>query len=115
MRASRRVQTRMGLSDAGFGAELCDDIGRVSVSTRARELRGPMLWLRWLPAAAALIYAFVLVRRLPEIVDQLTRNADYVPVMSLAQSIGPERNPRHPIIVHFSYFSLTLAPLPVPS
>jgi hypothetical protein len=44
--------------------------------------------LRWLPPAAALVYAFVLVRRLPDIVDQLTWNADYVSVMTLAQTIG---------------------------
>src|SRR5260370_40484059 len=98
MRVSRRIQTRIGLSDAGLG--VCDDIGGAMV----RELRGAMLWLRWLPPAAALVYALVLVRRLPSIVDQLTWNPDYVPVMALAQTIGSGGKTGHAIIVQIGYF-----------
>src|SRR5258708_19096467 len=85
-------------------SELCDDIARVSVSTRARELRGPMLWLCSLPAGAALVYVFVLARRLPAVVDQLTWNADYVSVMTPAETIGPDGKTGHPIIVPSGHF-----------
>ena len=70
--------------------------------------------LRWLPPAAALVYAFVLVRRLPGIVDQLTWNADYVSVMTLAQSIGSGGKTGHAIIVQVGYFWFDLAVLPLP-
>jgi len=72
------------------------------------------MWLRWLPPAAAVVYAFVLARRLPEIVDQLTWNADYVSVMSLAQSIGSDGRTGHAIIVQIGYFWFDLAVLPLP-
>jgi hypothetical protein len=70
--------------------------------------------LRWLPPAAALVYAFVLDRRLPNIVDQLTWNADYVSVMTLAQSIGPRGKTGHAIIAQIGYVWLDLAALPLP-
>ncbi len=73
-----------------------------------------MLWLRWAPAAAALVYAVVLVRRLPEIVDQLTWNADYVSAMTLAQTIGSNGKTGHAIIVQVGYFWFNLAVLPLP-
>jgi hypothetical protein len=72
------------------------------------------MWLRWLPPAAALVYAFVLARRLPDIVDQLTWNADYVSTMSLAQSIGSHGKSGHAIIVQIGYFWFDLAVLPLP-
>jgi len=72
------------------------------------------VWLRWLPPAAALVYAFVLARRLPDIVDQLTWNADYVSVMTLAQTIGSEGKTGHAIVVQIGYFWLDLAVLPLP-
>jgi hypothetical protein len=73
-----------------------------------------MLWLCWLPAGAAAGYAFVLVRRLPDIVDQLTWNADYVSTMALAQSIGSGGKTGHAIIVQVGYFWFDLAVLPLP-
>ena len=73
-----------------------------------------MTLLRWLPPAAALVYAFELVRRLPDIVDQQTWNADYVSVMALAQSIGTGGKTGHAIIVQIGYFWLDLATLPLP-
>src|SRR5258708_32461441 len=95
-------------------SELCDDIARVSVSTRARELRGPMLWLCSLPAGAALVYVFVLARRLPAGVGQLTWNADYVSVMTLAETIGSDGQTGHAVIVPVGYFWVGLAPRPLP-
>ncbi len=73
-----------------------------------------MTSLRWLPPAAALVYAFELARRLPDIVDQLTWNADYVSVMTLAQTIGSEGKTGHAIIVQIGYFWFDLAALPLP-
>jgi MFS family permease len=73
-----------------------------------------VMYLRWLPPVAALAYAFVLVRRLPDVVDQLTWNADYVSVMALAQSIGSTGKAGHAIIVQIGYFWLDLAALPLP-
>ena len=70
--------------------------------------------LRWLPPVATLVYAFVLARRLPDIVDQLTWNADYVSGMALAQSIGLRGKTGHAIIVQIGYFWLDLATLPIP-
>ena len=71
-------------------------------------------WLRWLPPAAALVYVFVLVRRLPQVVDQLTWNPDYVSVMTLAQTIGSEGKTGHAIIVQIGYFWFDLAALELP-
>jgi hypothetical protein len=76
--------------------------------------RGLVTWLSSLPIAAALVYAFVLLRRLPDIVDQLTWNADYVSVMALAQSIGSGGKTGHAIIVQIGYFWFDLAVLPLP-
>src|SRR5258708_6888639 len=67
-----------------------------------------------MPVGAAFIYVLVLVRRLPDIVDQLTWNADYVSVMSLAQTIGPEGKTGHAIIVQIGYFWFDLAMLQMP-
>ena len=76
--------------------------------------RSLVTWLGWLPAGAALVYVFVLVRRLPAIVDQLTWNADYVSTMALAQSIGSGGKTGHAIIVQIGYFWFDLAVLPLP-
>lgn len=76
--------------------------------------RKAVTWLRWLPPAAALVYAFVLARRLPDIVDQLTWNPDYVSAMTLAQSIGSNGKTGHAIIVQIGYFWINLAVLPLP-
>ncbi|HUZ54400.1 MAG TPA: hypothetical protein VMU94_17980, partial [Streptosporangiaceae bacterium] len=73
-----------------------------------------MTGLRWLPLAAALVYAYELVRRLPDIVAQLTWNDDYVSVMTLAQSIGSGGKAGHAIIVQIGYFWVDLAVLPLP-
>jgi hypothetical protein len=70
--------------------------------------------LRWLPPATALVYAFELARRLPAIVDQLTWNADYVSVMTLAQTVGSGGKTGHAIIVQIGYFWFDLAALPLP-
>src|SRR5258708_15182480 len=67
-----------------------------------------------MPVGAAFIYVLVLVRRLPDVVDQLTWNADYVSVMALAQTIGPEGKTGHAIIVQIVYFWFDLAVLPLP-
>jgi hypothetical protein len=76
--------------------------------------RGVATWLRWLPMVAAPVYAFVVVKRLPDIVDQLTWNPDYVSVMTLAQTIGSEGKTGHAIIVQIGYFWFDLAVLPLP-
>ena len=76
--------------------------------------RNVLTWLSWLPAGAALIYAFGLVRWLPAIVDQLTWNPDYVSAMTLAQSIGSSGKTGHAIIVQIGYFWFDLAALPLP-
>ncbi len=60
------------------------------------------------------MYVVVLVRRLPDIVNQLTWNADYVSVMALAQSIGTAGKTGHAIIVQIGYFWFNLAVLPLP-
>jgi hypothetical protein len=49
----------------------------VVTPTRSRALQ----LARWLPVGAGLIYAEVLLRRLHDIVNQLTWNADYVSQM----------------------------------
>jgi hypothetical protein len=76
--------------------------------------RNVVAWLRWLPMFAALVYAFVLVRRLPGVVDQLTWNPDYVSAMTLAQSIGSSGKTGHAIIVQIDYFWFDLAVLSLP-
>ncbi len=82
---------------------------------RGSALIAPLVrLLRWLPPAAALVYAFELARRLPDIADQLTWNADYVSVMTLAQSIGSGGKTGHAIIVQIGYFWFDLAALPLP-
>ena len=62
-----------------------------------------------MPPAAALIYAFVLLRRLPEIVDQVTWNADYVSVMVLAQSVGTSGKSGRAVIIQIGWYWFDLA------
>ena len=69
---------------------------------------------RWLPPGAALIYAFVLLRRLPEIIDQLTWNADYVSVMVLAQSVGTNGKSGRAVIIQIGWYWFDLATLHLP-
>ncbi|HET7465966.1 MAG TPA: hypothetical protein VFL29_04825 [Candidatus Dormibacteraeota bacterium] len=69
---------------------------------------------RWLPPAAALVYLFVLLRRLPEIVDQLTWNADYVSPMVMAQSVGTNGKAGRAIAIQIGYFWFDLATLHLP-
>jgi len=66
------------------------------------------------PPAAALIYVFVLLRRLPEIVDQLTWNADYVSVMVLAQSVGTNGKSGRAVIIQIGWYWFDLATLHLP-
>ena len=63
---------------------------------------------------AALVYAFVLVRRLPEIVGQLTWNSDYVSGMVMAQSIGDAGKSGRAIVIQVGYFWFDLATLRLP-
>jgi len=69
---------------------------------------------RWLPPAAAVLYAFVLLRRLPEIVDQLTWNADYVSVMVMAQSVGTSGKSGRAVIIQIGWYWFDLATLHLP-
>ncbi|TMG29252.1 MAG: hypothetical protein E6H97_03390 [Chloroflexi bacterium] len=62
-----------------------------------------------MPPAAALIYVFVLLRRLPEIVDQLTWNADYVSVMVMAQSVGTSGKSGRAVIIQIGWYWFDLA------
>jgi hypothetical protein len=70
--------------------------------------------VRWVPPAAALVYAFVLLRRLPDIVDQLTWNADFVSGMVMAQSIGSSGKTGRAIVIQAGYFWFDLAALHLP-
>ena len=67
-----------------------------------------------MPPAAALIYAFVLLRRLPEIVDQVTWNADYVSVMVMAQSVGTGGKSGRAVIIQIGWYWFDLAALHLP-
>lgn len=71
--------------------------------------------VRWLPPAAALVYLFMLVRRLPQIVDQLTWNADYVSVMAIAQSIATSGRPHRAVVIQIGYMWFDLATAWLPS
>ncbi|TMF03906.1 MAG: hypothetical protein E6I42_06910, partial [Chloroflexi bacterium] len=62
-----------------------------------------------MPPAAALIYALVMLRRLPEIVDQLTWNADYVSVMVMAQSVGTSGKSGRAVIIQIGWYWFDLA------
>ncbi len=73
-----------------------------------------MKLLKWLPPAAAIVYAIEVARRLPDIVDQLTWNSDYVSAITLAQSIGASGKTGHAIIIQIGYFWFDLAVLPLP-
>lgn len=67
-----------------------------------------------MPAIAALIYLFVLVRRLHDIVGQLTWNADYVSVMVIAQSIGTSGKSGRAVVVQSGWAWYDLATLHLP-
>src|ERR1700682_5394894 len=71
-------------------------------------------FLKWLPPTAAIVYAIEVARKLPDIVDQLTWNADYVSAMTLAQSIGAGGKSAHAIIIQIGYFWFDLAVSPLP-
>ena len=73
-----------------------------------------MRLLKWLPLAAAIVYAIEIARRLPDIVDQLTWNADYVSGMTLAQSIAASGKTGHAIVIQIGYFWFDLAVSPLP-
>ncbi len=70
--------------------------------------------LKWLPLAAAIVYAIEVARRLPDIEDQLTWNSDYVSAITLAQSIGLVGKTGHAIIIQIGYFWFDLAVRPLP-
>ena len=69
---------------------------------------------RWLPALAALGYAFVLLRRVHDIVGQLTWNADYVSVMVIAQSIGEHGKAGRAVVIQSGWAWYDLATLHLP-
>lgn len=66
------------------------------------------------PAIAAIVYASVLVRRLPDIVSQLTWNSDYVSGMVMAQSIGTAGKSGRAIAIQPGWFWYDLATLHLP-
>jgi hypothetical protein len=70
--------------------------------------------VRWLPVAAALVYGVVLFRRLPDIVGQLTWNADYVSQMAIAQSAGTAGKPARAVIIQIGYFWFDVLTFPLP-
>jgi hypothetical protein len=70
--------------------------------------------VRWLPPLSALVYAGVLVRRLPGIVDQLTWNADYVSVMNLADFIANHGKAGRAIVIQSGYYWFDLATSSLP-
>jgi hypothetical protein len=70
--------------------------------------------LAWLPAAAGLVYAVVVARRLQTIVTQLTWNADYDSQMVIAQSVGAGGKAGRAIIIQLGYYWLDLATMPLP-
>jgi len=63
---------------------------------------------------AALVYAFVLLRRLHEVVEQLTWNADYVSVMVIAQSIGTSGKSGRAVVIQSGWAWYDLATLNLP-
>jgi hypothetical protein len=65
--------------------------------------------LRWLPPAAAAVYAIVLMHRLPAIVSQLTWNADYASDMAIAESVGSSGKSGRAIVIQVGYFWFNLA------
>jgi len=70
--------------------------------------------IRWLPAVAAIGYAFVLLRRLQDIVGQLTWNADYVSVMVIAHSIGTQGKSGRAVVIQSGWAWYDLATLHLP-
>jgi hypothetical protein len=71
--------------------------------------------VRWLPTGAACVYLVVLIRRLPDIVGQLTWNADYVSSMAMAQSAGTSGLPARAIAIQVGYFWFDLATFGLPA
>ena len=63
---------------------------------------------------AAVVYAFVLLRRLPDIVGQLTWNADYVSVMVIAQYVGTSGKSGRAVVVQSGWAWYDLATLHAP-
>lgn len=70
--------------------------------------------IRWAPVAAACVYVFVVVRRLPDIVGQLTWNADYVSQMAIAEWVGTAGLPHRAVVIQLGYFWFDLATRPLP-
>ncbi len=70
--------------------------------------------VRWLPPAAALVYAFVLLRRLPEIIGQLLWNADFVSGMVMAESAGTAGKSGRAVAIQAGWFWYDLATLHLP-
>jgi hypothetical protein len=81
---------------------------------RGGRLTRVLSTLRWLPHAAAIVYALVLARRLPGVVDQLTWNADYASGMAIAESVGAAGKSGRAIVIQLGYFWLDLATRPLP-
>lgn len=69
---------------------------------------------RWAPVAAALVYLYVLMRRLPDIAGQLTWNADYVSQMAIAEWVGAHGLPHRAVVIQLGYFWFDLATRPLP-
>lgn len=63
---------------------------------------------------AAVAYALVLLRRLPDIVGQLTWNADYVSVMVIAQYVGTSGKSGRAVVVQSGWAWYDLATLHAP-
>lgn len=69
---------------------------------------------RFLPIAAALVYLSVLVRRMPDIVSQLSWNADYVSQMAIADWVGTSGLPHRAVVIQLGYFWFDLLTFPIP-
>lgn len=68
----------------------------------------------WAPAVACLASVYVLARRLPDIVGQLTWNPDYVSQIALAESAARSGLPHRAVIVQIGYFWVDLATAWIP-
>lgn len=66
------------------------------------------------PVAAALVYLYVLIRRLPDIVSQLTWNPDYVSQMTIADWVATSGLPHRAVVIQLGYFWFDLATRPIP-
>lgn len=70
--------------------------------------------IRWAPVAAACVYLFVVGRRLPDIVGQLTWNADYDSQMAIAEWVGTSGLPHRAVVIQLGYFWFDAATRPLP-